>query len=423
LGKLNAIKVRSLKAGRHADGDGLYLYVKETGARYYVLRVQHEGRRRDIGLGSADLDGTGRDAFGLNNPLDKTSIMLRKTLTLGEAREKAAALRKLAKTGADPIAERDKERGKITTFAEAVEAAYAALSPGWAERSAKAFIASLNGHASPRIGKMDVDKVGLAEYSKVLNPIWTSKPVIAKKVSIRVGQVLAFAKAQGWRKEGPPDPRELRAVLPRQPRSGNFAAVPFAEVPEFFQGQLSKELANSRGALLFAILTAARSGEVRQAQWEQIDFESCTWTLPADVMKMRNAHVVMLSSAAIALLERVALHRGRSGLVFPGKRGEQLSDMSLTKIMRLAGRSETVHGFRSSFRDWAAEKMPATPGMVAEIALAHRVGSKTEQAYLRTDLRDMRRLLMSAWGSFVAPSLSDAASANNVVPLMTAKAK
>jgi integrase len=406
LGKLNSIKVRTLKAGRHADGDGLYLYVKETGARYYVLRVQHDGRRRDIGLGSADLDGAGRGAFGSNNPLDKTSIMLRKALTLGEAREKAAALRKIAKTGADPVVERDRERGKLTTFAEAVAATHAALSPGWTERTAKAFLASLNGHASSRIGDMDVNKVGLAEYSKVLNPIWTSKPVIAKKVSIRIGQVLAFAKAQGWRREGAPDPRELRAVLPRQPAGSNFAALPFAEVPEFFEDQLDKELTSSRGALLFAVLTAARSGEVRQARWEQIDFDSCTWAIPADVMKMRSAHVVMLSSAAIALLERVALHRNRHGVVFPGKMGEQLSDMSLTKIMRLAGRRETVHGFRSSFRDWAAEKMPATPGMVAEIALAHRVGSKTEQAYLRTDLREMRKSLMQAWGEYVAPSLS-----------------
>jgi integrase len=406
LGKLNAIKVRSLKAGRHSDGDGLYLYVKETGARYYILRVQHEGRRRDIGLGSADLDGAGREAFGLNSPLSTTSIMLRKTLTLAEAREKAAALRKLARTGADPIAERDKERGKVTTFAEAVIAAHAALSPGWTERNSKAFIASLTGHASSKIGKVDVDKVGLAEYSKVLNPIWTSKPVIAKKVSIRIGQVLAFSKAQGWRKEGPPDPRELRAVLPRQPRSGNFAAVPFAEVPEFFLDQLSRQLTSSRCALLFAILTAARSGEVRQARWDQIDFENCTWTPPADVMKMRNAHVVMLSSAATKLLEQIAAARDKGDLIFPGKGGEQLSDMSLTKVMRIAGRSETVHGFRSSFRDWAAEKMPTTPGMVAEIALAHRVGSKTEQAYLRTDLREMRHSLMQAWGEYVSPSLS-----------------
>ena len=423
MGKLNAIKVRTLKAGRHSDGNGLFLYVKETGSRYYVLRVQHEGRRRDIGLGTADLNGTGREAFGSNNPIDATSIMLRRSLTLAEAREKAAALRKLAKMGADPTAERDRERRKTPNFAEAVIAAHAALSQGWAEKHAKAFLASLNRHASSKIGNISVDMIGAPEYFAVLNPIWTAKPIIAKKVMVRIGQVLAFAKAQGWRSEGAIDPRELKSGLSRQPRSGNFAAMPFGEVPRFFQSELAKGSAVSRSALLFTILTAARSGEVRQARWEQIDFESCTWAIPAAVMKTRKAHVVTLSSAAIRILERIAPSDQRSGLIFLGSRGGQLSDMSLTKIMRLADRTETVHGFRSAFRVWAAEQMPTIPAMVAEMALAHSVGNTTEQAYLRTDLRDMRRLLMSAWGNFVAPSLSDAASANNVVPLMTAKAK
>jgi len=191
--------------------------------------------------------------------------------------------------------------------------------------------------------------------------------------------------------------------------------MPFAEVPSFVAVELEKGASASRHALLFAILTAARSGEVRQVTWEQIDLEARTWTRPASVMKMKEGHVVTLSDAAARLLEAYAPKDMRKGLIFAGARGGPLSDMSLTKAMRTAGRSETVHGFRSAFRDWAAEKMPTIPGMVAEMALAHRVGTATEQAYLRTDLRDMRRSIMEAWGRFAAPSLVGVA--DNVTPI------
>ena len=168
--------------------------------------------------------------------------------------------------------------------------------------------------------------------------------------------------------------------------------------------------------MLFAVLTGARSGEVRLATWEKIDLKARTWSRTANDMKSDLPHVVTLNDAAIAILNQMAPAEARAGLIFPGaKAGKPLSDMSLTRIMRLAGRSETVHGFRSAFRDWAAEKMPTVPAMVAEMALAHKVGTSTEQAYLRSDLRDMRRTLMNAWSRFVAPSLS--AGGSNVVPL------
>ena len=168
--------------------------------------------------------------------------------------------------------------------------------------------------------------------------------------------------------------------------------------------------AASRSALLFAILTAARSGEVRQATWEQIDLEARTWTRPASIMKMDVGHVVTLSDAAVALLEDYTPEDMREGLIFRGKRGGMLTDMALSMTMRDTGAKATVHGFRSSFRDWAAEKMPTIPAMVAEMALAHKVGTATEQAYLRSDLRDKRRDLMEAWGRYAAPSLSGVAS-------------
>lgn len=426
MGKLTAVKVRSAKPGTgpdgqpikksYQDGDGLFLLCSPSGAKSWVLRVQvgrkPDGRpnRRDIGLGAVDSDGAGQNAFADDDDrIAETPLMLRKSLTLAEAREKAAALRKLAKTGLDPVAERDKLRVTVPTFAEAVIEAHKSLSVGWSPRTGKAFLASLQEHANPKLGALKVDVIGSAEVIAALAPIWTDKPVMARKVRSRIGQVLAFAKARGWRSDALPDARELRSGLSKQRRSGNFAAMPFADLPAFVAGELDREATASRTAMLFAILTAARSGEVREATWEQIDLEAREWSRPASIMKMKAGHVVTLSDAAVALLERFTSTDLRAGLIFAGQRGGPLSDMSLTKALRTAGRTETIHGFRSSFRDWAAEKMPTIPAMVAEMALAHKVGTKTEQAYLRSDLRDMRRALMEAWGRFAAPSLSGVA--------------
>jgi integrase len=426
VGKLTVAKVRAAKPGfgssgkpvkrAYQDGDGLFLLVSPGGAKSWMLRVQVDGKRRDIGLGGADVDGLGSEAFGKND--DRHSdipLMLRKSLTLAEAREKGAALRKLAKAGNDPRVERDRQRVKVPSFAEAVTEAHKGLKSGWSDRTAKAFKASLEEHANPKLGALKVNTIGSAEVITALAPIWTDKPVMARKVRSRIGQVLAFAKARGWRADALPDARELRTGLSKQARGGNFAAMPFAEVPAFIAGELEKGASASRHAVLFAILTAARSGEVRQVPWEQIDLDARTWTRPASVMKMKEGHVVTLSDAAVALLEAYAPNDMRKGLIFVGARGGPLSDMSLTKAMRTAGRTETVHGFRSSFRDWAAEMMPTVPAMVAEMALAHRVGTATEQAYLRSDLRDLRRALMDAWGRFAAPSLFGIAG--NVTPI------
>ena len=393
MAKLSELRVKNAKPGVHGDGSGLYLRVKPSGAKSWVLRVQHMGKRQDIGLGGFPAD-----------------------LSLSDAREKAAHLRKLARKGVDARADRDKVKVRHPTFAEAVTEAHSALAKGWAERTGKAFKASLDEHAGPKLGAMRVDAISAADIILALAPIWTDKPVMAKKVRARILTVLAFAKARGWRSDGLPDARELRTGLAKQPRGGNFASVPFAEVPQFVADQLAKDPATSRMAMLFAILTGARSGEVRLATWEKIDLKARTWSRAAGDMKSKVPHVVTLNDAAIAILNRMAPAEAPSGLIFPGaKAGKPLSDMSLTRIMRLAGRSETVHGFRSAFRDWAAEKMPTVPAMVAEMALAHKVGTSTEQAYLRSDLRDLRRKLMNAWGRFVAPSLS--AGGSNVVQL------
>jgi integrase len=385
------------------DGDGLMLIVKPTGARSWMLRVQAEGKRRDIGLGAVDADNAGRKAFGEHDPLASVPIMLRKSLTLAEAREKAAALRKLAKAGGDPVAERDKERARIPTFAEAVTKAHEELGKGWAPKHAAAFKASLESHIVPRMGNARIDAVDEAMVRDALAPIWSEKPAMARKLRVRINQVLGYAKARKWR-TGSLDATEMRRGLAKHGRGGNFAAMPYRDVPAFMAAQQALSPTVGRLALLFAIATAARSGEVRAATWEQIDLDAKTWTRPAAIMKMQVQHVVSLNDAAVAVLERAKPYSGGSGLIFPGvKAGGKMSDMTLTKVLRDAGEGCTVHGFRSSFRDWCAEQMPTVPAMVAEMALAHSVGTATERAYLRSDLRDMRRALMEAWGSFVSP--------------------
>ncbi len=201
-----------------------------------------------------------------------------------------------------------------------------------------------------------------------------------------------------------PEAHEIRQGLAKQNMGEGFKAMAYAEVPAFFAEQLSKDASAARLALLFAILTAARSQEVRLARWEQIDRAKRLWARPASIMKSKLAHTVTLSPAAIAILDLAADKYGKTGIVFPSAReGRPLSDMALSKHMRAAGRAETVHGFRSSFRDWAAEEMPTVPAMVAEMAIAHSVGNATEKAYLRSDLRALRFDLVDTWGGFVAP--------------------
>lgn len=397
MGKLTDLKVRNAPPGIHGDGAGLYLRVKPSGAKSWVLRVQFQGRREDIGLGGYPAD-----------------------LTLGEAREKAAHLRKIARQGRNARDERDREKVVIPDFKEAMSKAHAELSKGWSDKTAAAFKSSLTDHIVPSLGKKRVDQIGSADVLAALASIWTDKPALARKLRVRLLQVLSFAKARGWRTAPVPDARELRDGLAKQPKGANFAAMPFKDVQGFVASQLEKPDKAGRLALLFTILTAARSGEVRSALWEHIDLEARAWNRPAELMKSGVKHTVTLNDAAVGILVRAKKLSGGKGLVFPGSRaGIPLSDMTLSKALRDAGENVTVHGFRSSFRDWAAEKMPTVPAMVAEMALAHAVGTKTEQAYLRTDLREMRRSLMEGWGRLVAPSLS--AAGDNVVSMDTAK--
>lgn len=375
MAKLTATSVRHSKSGRHADGLGLYLLVSNTCAKSWVLRVQVHGRRRDIGLGSIA------------------------ELTLDEARDKARELRKIAKSGRDPIAARDRAKMTVPTFEAATETCHKEGPPKrWSKRHADAFLASLRQHAMPRLGRLLVNSVEDGDIAAVLMPLWHEKPAAARKLRQRIKTVLDFAKLNGWRATGTP-----QLNLGKQPRSGNFAMMPYGDVPEFVAALRDNATTAGRMALRFAILTAARSGEVRHARWSQIELEARTWTRPGAMMKSGEAHVVTLSPAAVAILETAKQLRtlSRADLVFPGTKGQPLSDMALLKIVKAEAGPFTVHGFRAAFRTWSAEQMPTIPEAVAEAALAHSVPDAVVRAYQRAKFVELRRKLLDAWAAFV----------------------
>jgi integrase len=322
---------------------------------------------------------------------------------LAEAREKCQLLRRLAKSGLDPIVERDKDRRSIPTFKEAAAECHGALKNSWSEKNAISFLSSLKEHAFPLLGAMRVDSVDASHMASTLAPIWTSKPEMARKVRQRIGIVLNFSKSRGWRTSEAPG-RSVTICLGKRPKGGNFAAMPYDQVPLFVADLYNKPETTGRLALLFAILTAARSGEVRAARLDQIDWIKMLWRRPAEIMKGGLEHSVTLSEPALALLHRIIERQNPkpADLLFPSSRGLPLSDMTISKVMRDAAQSYTVHGFRSSFRDWAAEQMSTIPDAAAEACLAHVIPDRVVRAYLRSDFLKMRRELMEGWGDFVS---------------------
>lgn len=382
--QLTALKVKNAKPGRHVDGKGLCLVVKPSGAKSWVLRVQAEGKRRDIGLGSVDM------------------------LSLAEAREKAAEGRKWAKQGLDPAHEWRKARAVIPNFETAARTYHDLHKGTWRnEKHAAQWINTLVEYAFPRIGKTRIDLVDSADIVAVLAPIWLDKPETAGRVRQRIATVLNYAHSQHWRTTEAP----MRAVaggLPRRTKTNSkarkhFAAMPYDDLPAFMQKLRGETQTAGRAALAFTILCAARSGETRGATWGEFDLEAATWTIPGARMKAGETHTVPLSPWALSILtERKGLLPSKPGdLVFPGLKGE-MSDATMAKAMREAGGGAyTVHGTaRSSFRDWAAD-MKIAPREVCEAALAHTNPNATEAAYLRTKYLDQRRDLMTRWASFL----------------------
>ncbi|WP_374283102.1 tyrosine-type recombinase/integrase [Novosphingobium sp.] len=378
MGRLTPLQIRNLKTpGRYNDGDGLFLELTGPNRGNWQLRATVNGRRRDIGLGSLSL------------------------VSLKEARDAAFELRRDIQRGIDPVAERKRRKLEILTFKAAAIRVHAEHKASWKNgKHQDQWLATLESYAFPLLGDRLVNDIEGPLIREVLLPIWLTKPETARRVKQRIGVVLDWAYANGMRPTEAPM-RSVSRVLPRQPKmDGHFAAMPYDTVPSFM-ARLHTRLSVPRAALEFLILTAARSGEVRGAKWNEIDVKANIWAIPASRMKVGKEHVVPLSAAAIDVLERARqFHAPCSNLLFPGRDVRRpLSDMTLLKILRYAELPYTVHGFRSAFRDWVAEQT-SYPGEVAEAALAHTIANKVEAAYRRTNYLDKRRELMADWAAF-----------------------
>jgi integrase len=376
-GRLTARKVETAKAGKYSDGGGLYLLVADGGSRKWVLRFMKHGRAREMGLGTPA------------------------TVSLSDAREKAARARRMIAQGLDPIAER-KRTGGIPTFGEMADQVRESLSAGFRnDKHKQQWKTSLATYAAP-LRDRPVDSIGTDDVLTVLKPIWTTKPETASRVRGRIEKVLDAAKAKAFRQgENPARWRgHLDHLLPKQSKLGrnHYAAMPYGDVRGFIR-ELRQHEATAALALEFCIMTAARTAEVLGARWSEIDLENKVWTRPPHRMKAGREHRVPLSERAVAILKQLAEIR-TSEFVFPGQRKDKpLSDAALP---RMKANGITVHGFRSSFRDWAGN-VTTFPREVTETALSHVIGDKAEQAYRRSDALDKRRKLMDAWAAYCEP--------------------
>jgi integrase len=364
--------------GKYFDGNGLYLRVDKSGLRLWVQRIVIRGKRREIGLGSPEL------------------------VSLATAREAARRNRQLAYEGQDPIQLKNEARA-VPTFAEAARTVHELHKPTWRnEKHAAQFISTLETYAFPTFGNLRVSEVTSADLMKALAPIWTGKQETARRVRQRIGVVLKWAMAKGWRKDNPADAVSL--ALPKVTAiKEHRKALPYVEVSACLQAvQASGAGMVTKLALEFLVLTAARSGEARCAVWDEIDLAAKVWTIPAVRMKAKRAHRVALSARTVQVLQEAKALSGDAGLVFPGTvKGKPLSDMTLIKLVRELGFAVDIHGFRTSFRTWAQERTNF-PREVAEAALAHAAGDTVEQAYARSDLFEKRGKMMEAWAAFVA---------------------
>ena len=343
------------------------------------------GRRRDLGLGGFPY------------------------VSLAEARQQAFDYRKLARAGGDPMAL--KGRPDVPTFAEAAETVIGIHAAGWRDggKSEGQWRASLRDYATPRLGRQRVDEITTADVMAVLVPIWHEKRVTAQRVRQRIGAIMRWAVAQGYRGDNPAG-EAIGAALPRN--SGvktHHRALPHGEVAAAIEAvRESGAPASAKLAFEFLVLSACRSGEVRGARWQEIDLEAAVWTVPALRTKAGREHRVPLSTRALGVLDEARARADGSGLVFPSSTGRALSNATLSKLLRDLNVDGVPHGFRSSFRDWAAEQTD-TPHAVMEAALAHTNPNQVEAAYARSDLFQKRRKLMEQWAGYLAQGRSKVA--------------
>lgn len=400
LNKLDPRTAATIKtAGRHSDGGGLYLSIDPTGRRRWVFMYTRDGKRTELGLGG------GRD------------------LSLANARKEAGTLRTILASGGDPRSAREKQERQ--TFGEVADAYVEAMRPSWRNaKHAAQWAMTLTKYAAPIRPRM-VEAISTREILEVLQPLWQRTPETAERLRGRIENVLDAAKAKGLRSgENPARWRgHLDQLLPKRQRlsRGHHTALPYADVPAFMANLRGREATAAR-ALEFAILTAARSGEVLGATWAEIDLDGAVWTVPAARMKAGREHRVPLTTCAVELLRGLDAARDAekakpSDRVFPSAKGDKpLSSMAMAMLLRRMGSAVTAHGFRSAFRDWASETT-GFPHEVCEMALAHTIGNKAEAAYRRGDLFNKRRALMDAWASYCGEN------AGNVVRLAAGTAR
>lgn len=378
--RLSAAFVRTIKdPGFYGDGHGLYLKVDTSGARRWVQRLMIQGKRRDIGLGSASL------------------------VSLAEARETALQHRKAARAGDDPIAAKRRSTG-ILTFEEAARKVHELSKPTWRnDKHGDQWINTMTTYVFPAFGSKRIDIVSSADVLSALSSIWNEKPETARRIKQRVGSVFKWAMANGWRTDNPAE--TITKALPKHDRSKteHRKALPYDQVGGAIKTVQDSDAGTvTKLAFEFLLLTATRSAETREAVWGEFDLAKAVWTIPAARMKAKKDHRVPLSARCLAILaEAKALKRSTDDLVFPGtKDTKPLSDMTLSKLMKDLNIAAVPHGFRSSFRDWAGETT-AHPREVIEFALAHVIQDKAEAAYARSDLFEKRRMLMDDWSMFV----------------------
>lgn len=387
---LNARSVATIKdAGYHADGGGLYLCVSSTSAgisKSWILRYQVNGKRREMGLGSLS------------------------TLSLSEARKRRDEELAKAKGGTDPITARNVERATkrnekvILSFSEAATKYIDLMEPGWRNaKHASQWRNTVETYANPAIGKLPVDLIEQSHILQILEPIWYTKTETATRLRGRLERILSWAKVHGYRQgENPARWKDhLEVMLPSPESLGprrHHPAMPYQQVAAYM-----KDLRETKGVsakcLEFTILTACRTIETTGARWEEFDLDRNLWTIPASRMKAKIAHRVPLPPQARSVVDEMAKVR-TSDFVFPGRRINcHLSNMAMLELLQDEHPTLTVHGFRSSFRDWAAERT-SFPRLVAEAALAHTIDDKTEAAYLRSDFLEQRRRLMEHWADY-----------------------
>ncbi len=377
--KLTAARVRSeTRPGKYGDQHGLILRVQPSGSKAWIWRGTVNGRRRDLGLGRYPY------------------------VSLAQARQQAFEYRKAAHEGLDPTSLRD---GAVPTFATATEAVIALYAGKWKPggKSEGQWRSSLAAYVLPAIGSMRVDEIKSADVMDCLSPIWNSRPETAKRVRQRIAAVMKWAIAQGYRQDNPAGDA-VTAALPKQAKARkHLRALPHRDVRDAVaRVRQAKAYATLRLAAEFAIITAARSGDVRGALWDEIDLDKGLWTIPAQRMKAGRQHRVPLAARAIEVLAEARPHHNASGLVFPSKSGGEIPSWALAKLINSLGIEGTLHGMRSSFRDWCGETGAARE--VAEACLAHRIGNAAEQAYARSDLLQRRRELMNAWAEYTTPT-------------------